>query len=44
MNVEAAGSPVDYEVTLEPHNRNWMFALKCPPASRRARASPPSTS
>jgi len=30
MNVEAAGSPVDYEVTLEPHNRNWMFALEMP--------------
>ena len=21
------GNPIDYEVTLEPHNRNWMFAL-----------------
>ena len=30
MNVEAAGSPADYEVTLEPHNRNWMFALEMP--------------
>src|SRR5204862_3176699 len=30
MSVEAAGSPVDYEVTLEPHNRNWMFALEMP--------------
>src|SRR6476646_12187636 len=38
MSVEAAGSPVDYEVTLEPHNRNWMFALemptRIPPAAR----------
>src|SRR5258706_15969610 len=30
MNVEATGSPADYEVTLEPHNRNWMFALEMP--------------
>ncbi len=38
MSVEAAGTPVDYEVTLEPHNRNWMFALempaRIPPAAR----------
>ena len=30
MSVETVGSPVDYEVTLEPHNRNWMFALEMP--------------
>src|SRR6266853_1676933 len=30
MSVEAGGSPADYEVTLEPHNRNWMFALEMP--------------
>jgi transglutaminase-like putative cysteine protease len=24
------GAPIDYEVTLEPHNRNWMFALEMP--------------
>src|SRR5712692_8051903 len=30
MSVEAVGSPVDYEVTLEPHNHNWMFALEMP--------------
>jgi transglutaminase-like putative cysteine protease len=30
MSVEASGSPADYEVTLEPHNRNWMFALELP--------------
>src|SRR5437899_1097887 len=30
MSIDAAGSPVDYEVTLEPHNRNWMFALEMP--------------
>ncbi|HEY6242286.1 MAG TPA: DUF3488 and transglutaminase-like domain-containing protein [Burkholderiales bacterium] len=24
------GAPADYEVTLEPHNRNWMFALEMP--------------
>jgi len=30
MSVEALGTPIDYEVTLEPHNRNWMFALEMP--------------
>ncbi len=30
MSVEASGSPADYEVTLEAHNRNWMFALEMP--------------
>src|SRR5712664_3023047 len=30
MSVESAGSPVDYEVTLQPHNHNWMFALEMP--------------
>jgi transglutaminase-like putative cysteine protease len=30
MSVEASGPPVDYEVTLEPHNRSWMFALDMP--------------
>jgi protein-glutamine gamma-glutamyltransferase len=30
MNIEASGAPVDYEVTLEPHNRPWMFALEMP--------------
>jgi transglutaminase-like putative cysteine protease len=30
MSVEAFGAPIDYEVTLEPHNRNWMFALEMP--------------
>jgi transglutaminase-like putative cysteine protease len=28
--IEAAGEPVKYEVTLEPHNRRWMFALDLP--------------
>ena len=36
--VEARGAPVDYEVTLEPHNRQWLFALdipaRLPPNSR----------
>jgi transglutaminase-like putative cysteine protease len=38
MAVEASGAPIDYEVTLEPHNRNWMFALEMPirlPANAR---------
>ncbi|TMH17181.1 MAG: DUF3488 domain-containing protein, partial [Betaproteobacteria bacterium] len=30
MSVESAGPPFDYEVTLEPHNHNWMFALEMP--------------
>jgi transglutaminase-like putative cysteine protease len=30
MGVDAFGAPIDYEVTLEPHNRNWMFALEMP--------------
>jgi protein-glutamine gamma-glutamyltransferase len=30
MSIEVAGTPVDYEVTLEPHNRSWMFALEMP--------------
>jgi transglutaminase-like putative cysteine protease len=29
-SVEVLGAPVDYQVTLEPHNRNWMFALEMP--------------
>jgi len=45
MSVEAAGSPVDYEMTLEPHNRNWMFALEMPARIPAGRASsPPNTS
>ena len=27
---EALGAPVDYEVTLEPHNRFWLFGLEMP--------------
>jgi transglutaminase-like putative cysteine protease len=27
---EHSGDPLDYEVTLEPHNRNWLFALDLP--------------
>ena len=34
----ALGSPIDYEVTLEPHDRHWLFALdlpaRVPPNSR----------
>ena len=32
MSFEVSGAPVDYEVTLEPHNRNWLFALEMPDA------------
>lgn len=28
--IEASGDPVKYEITLEPHNRRWMFALDLP--------------
>jgi transglutaminase-like putative cysteine protease len=30
---EVLGEPVRYEVTLEPHRQNWMFALDLPAAS-----------
>ncbi|MBI2318764.1 MAG: DUF3488 domain-containing transglutaminase family protein [Betaproteobacteria bacterium] len=29
----AIGDPLDYEVTLEAHNRHWMFALDVPASS-----------
>jgi transglutaminase-like putative cysteine protease len=28
VKFEAEGKPYDYEVTLEPHNHNWLFALE----------------
>jgi transglutaminase-like putative cysteine protease len=28
LKFEASGKPYDYEVTLEPHNHNWLFALE----------------
>jgi transglutaminase-like putative cysteine protease len=28
--IEAAGDTVKYEVTIEPHNRRWLFALDLP--------------
>jgi transglutaminase-like putative cysteine protease len=28
--VEISGVPVEYEVTLEPHNKRWLFALDLP--------------
>ncbi|MGP1677568.1 MAG: transglutaminase TgpA family protein [Burkholderiales bacterium] len=38
MQYEASGKPYDYQVTLEPHNHNWLFALelaaKIPPDAR----------
>ena len=30
VQFDALGSPVDYEVTLEPHNQQWLFALDLP--------------
>lgn len=38
IKLEARGKPYDYEVTLEPHNHRWLFALeraaKLPPNAR----------
>ncbi|MEK7361654.1 MAG: DUF3488 and transglutaminase-like domain-containing protein, partial [Pseudomonadota bacterium] len=28
LKFEASGTPYDYEITLEPHNHNWLFALE----------------
>ena len=28
IKFEASGKPYDYEITLEPHNYNWLFALE----------------
>lgn len=37
-SVEAEGAPIRYTVTLEPHNKQWLFALdlpaRAPPRSR----------
>ncbi|MFH1044027.1 MAG: DUF3488 and transglutaminase-like domain-containing protein [Pseudomonadota bacterium] len=37
LKFEAGGEPYDYEMTLEPHNHNWLFALelaaKIPPGA-----------
>ena len=30
VKFDALGPPVDYELTLEPHNQRWMFALDLP--------------
>jgi len=30
IQYESSGTPVDYELTLEPHNHGWMFALEMP--------------
>ena len=30
MYSEAVGAPIDYEITLEPHNRRWLFSLDVP--------------
>lgn len=30
LDLEVRGAPIDYEVTLEPHNRNWLFPLEMP--------------
>ena len=28
--IEATGDPVKYEITIEPHNKRWLFALDLP--------------
>jgi len=28
ISFEATGNPYNYEITLEPHNHNWLFALE----------------
>lgn len=30
LQLESMGRPVDYTVTLEPHNKTWLFALDMP--------------
>ncbi len=30
INLHATGQPFDYTVTLEPHNKRWLFALELP--------------
>ena len=30
LKYEATGHPVSYAITLEPHNKNWLFALDVP--------------
>jgi protein-glutamine gamma-glutamyltransferase len=32
MQFQAEGRPLEYEVTLEPHNRHWLYALDMPAA------------
>ena len=29
-SIEATGDPVSYEITIEPHNKRWLFALDLP--------------
>ncbi len=32
MEFKAEGQPLEYEITLEPHNRHWLYALDMPAA------------
>jgi transglutaminase-like putative cysteine protease len=34
-DLEVSGPPIRYEVTLEPHNKPWLFALEMPAAKPR---------
>jgi protein-glutamine gamma-glutamyltransferase len=33
MRFDARGEPIDYEITLEAHNRHWLYALDMPAAT-----------
>ena len=39
VRFQRRGDAVDYEVTLEPHGKRWLFALDLPAGSSRARRS-----
>src|SRR5581483_4260768 len=32
VRFQAEGRPIEYEITLEPHNRHWLYALDMPAA------------
>lgn len=37
-NIQPKGNPVEYTVTLEPHQRRWLFALDIPSVNSRSKA------
>ncbi|GAB3538984.1 protein-glutamine gamma-glutamyltransferase TgpA [Noviherbaspirillum agri] len=40
LEVNLRGTPVRYQVTLEPHSRNWVFALEAPQSLPRLADNP----